>query len=117
MPKSPHSSSRRTVADLTSLREGRVAKWGGVGCFITRVREKKLLDRGIGGLSLVYDVFPGGSDCKESAYSTGDLSLIPGLGRSPGGGNDNPLQHSCLENFMDRGAWRVIVHSATKNQI
>ena len=47
------------MADLTSLREGRVAKWGGVGCFITREREKKLLDRGIGGLSLVYDVFPG----------------------------------------------------------
>ena len=42
--------------------------------------------------------FPGGSDCKESACSAGDLGLIPGLGRSPGGGHGNPLQYSCLEN-------------------
>ena len=42
--------------------------------------------------------FPGGSDGKESAYSAGDRGLIPGLGRSPGEGNDNPLQYSCLEN-------------------
>ena len=41
--------------------------------------------------------FPGGSDGKESACSTGDLGLIPGLGRSPGGGHGNPLQYSCLE--------------------
>ena len=45
--------------------------------------------------------FPGGSDGKASAYSAGDLSLIPGLGRSPGEGNGNPLQYSCLENSMD----------------
>ena len=42
--------------------------------------------------------FPGGSDGKESACNAGDLGLIPGLGRSPGGGHGNPLQHSCLEN-------------------
>ena len=42
---------------------------------------------------------------EASAYSTGDLGLIPGLGRSPGEGNGNPLQYSCLENSMDRGAW------------
>ena len=42
--------------------------------------------------------FPGGSDGKESACSMGDLGLIPGLGRSPGGGHGNPLQNSCLEN-------------------
>ena len=46
--------------------------------------------------------FPGGSDGKESACNAGDLGLIPGLGRSPGGGNDNPLQYSCLGNPMDR---------------
>ena len=51
--------------------------------------------------------FPGGSDSKESACSVGDLSSIPGSGRSPGGGNGNPLQYSCLENSMDRGAWIV----------
>ena len=44
------------------------------------------------------------------AGDTGDTGSIPGSGRSPGGGNDNPLQFSCLENPMDRGAWRAIVH-------
>ena len=48
--------------------------------------------------------FPGVSDGKESACSVGDLSSIPGWGRSPGEGNGNPLQYSCLENPMDRGA-------------
>ena len=54
-----------------------------------------------------YMGFPGGSDGKESACNT---VLIPGLGRSPGEGYGCPLQYSCLENSMDRGAWRVIVH-------
>ena len=53
---------------------------------------------------------------KESACSAGDPGLIPGLGRSSGGGGDNPLQYSCLENSMDRGAWRDIVHGITKSQ-
>ena len=48
--------------------------------------------------------FPGGSDNKASACNMGDLSSIPGLGRSPEEGNGNPLQHSCLENPMDGGA-------------
>ena len=48
--------------------------------------------------------FPGSSDGKASAYSAGDLGLIPGSGRSSGEGNGNPLQYSCLENPMDRGA-------------
>ena len=48
---------------------------------------------------------PGGSDGEESAYNVGDPGSIPGLGKSPGEGNDNPLQYSCLENPMDRGAW------------
>ena len=50
--------------------------------------------------------FPGGSDGKESACNAGDVGLIPGLGRSPGEGNGNPFQYSCLENPMDRGAWQ-----------
>ena len=49
--------------------------------------------------------FPGGSDGKASVYNPGDLGSIPGSGRFPGEGNDNPLQYSCLENPMDRGAW------------
>ena len=49
--------------------------------------------------------FPGGSDGKASVYNVRDLGSIPGLGRFPGEGNGNPLQYSCLENLMDRGAW------------
>ena len=49
--------------------------------------------------------FPGGSDGKASAYNAGDLDSNPGMGRSPGEGNGNPLQYSCLENPMDGGAW------------
>ena len=49
--------------------------------------------------------FPGGLEVKASASNTGDLGSIPGLGRSPGEGNGNPLQYSCLENPMDGGAW------------
>ena len=52
-----------------------------------------------------YRIFPGGTDGKVSAYNAGDLGLIPGSGRSPGEGNGNPLQYSCLENPMDGGTW------------
>ena len=58
--------------------------------------------------------FPGGSAGKESACQTGDEGSIPGLGRSPGKGNGNPLQCSCLENPRDSGAWRAAVHGVTK---
>ena len=51
---------------------------------------------------------------KESACNAGDVSLIPGSGRSPGEGNGNPLQYSCLGNPVDRGAWQAIVHGAAK---
>ena len=57
-----------------------------------------------------------GSDDKESACNGGDLGLIPGSGRSPGEGNGNPFQYSCLENPMDRGAWQAIVHGVAKSQ-
>ena len=59
--------------------------------------------------------FPGGSDGEESACKAGDLSSIPGLERSPGVRNGNPLQYSCLEKPMDRGAWQGIVHAVTKS--
>ena len=62
----------------------------------------------------IYD-FPGGSDGKASAYSAGDPGLIPGSGRSPGEGNGNPLQYSCLENPMDGGAWLATVHGVAKS--
>ena len=59
--------------------------------------------------------FPCGSDGKEPTRNVGDLGSVPGLGRSPGGGHGNPLQYSCLENPMDRGAWGAIVHGAAKS--
>ena len=57
---------------------------------------------------------PGGSDGKESVCNAGDLGLIPGSGRSPGKGNGNSLQYSCLENPMDRAVWQAIVHVVVK---
>ena len=57
--------------------------------------------------------FPGGSVVKNLLTNAGDMGSIPGLGRSPRGGNGNPLQYSCLENPMDRGAWRATVHGVT----
>ena len=53
--------------------------------------------------------FPGGSEDKASACHAGDPGSIPGLGRSPGEGNVYPIQYSCLDNLMDRGAWQAIV--------
>ena len=53
---------------------------------------------------------------KESACNAEDAGLIPGSGRSPGGGRDDPIQYSCLENPMDRGAWRATVHEVTKSR-
>ena len=61
--------------------------------------------------------FPGSSDGKESAFNTGDPGSISGSGRSPGEGNANPLQYSCLENSTDRGAWRATVHGITELDI
>ena len=60
--------------------------------------------------------FPGGSDGKVSAHSVGDPSLIPELGRSPGEGNGNPLQCSCLENPRDGGAWWAAVYGVAQSR-
>ena len=59
--------------------------------------------------------FPGGAEVKASACNVADLGSIPGLGRSPGEGNGNPLQYSCLENPMDRGTWWATVHGVAKS--
>ena len=73
--------------------------------------------RRIGKLGLTFiQGFPGGSDCKESACNVGDPGSIPGSGRSPREGNDSPLQDSCVENPIDRGAWWVTVHRVAKSQ-
>ena len=60
--------------------------------------------------------FPGSSEVKASACNAGDPGSIPGLGRSPGEGNGNPLQYSCLENPMDGGAWWATVHGVAKSR-
>ena len=59
--------------------------------------------------------FPGGSNCKESVCNTGDLGSIPRSGRSPGEGNGNPLQYSCYETSMDRGAQWATAHRVAKS--
>ena len=58
--------------------------------------------------------FPDGSVVKKLPANAGDVGLIPGSGRSPGKGNGNPFQYSCLENPMDRGGWQATVHGVTK---
>ena len=60
--------------------------------------------------------FPGGSDGKEFACNARDLGSVPGSGRSPGEGSCNPLQYSCLENSMDRGAWWATVLGVTESR-
>ena len=75
------------------------------------VGQGKAEGRYIFSLSSLLWAFPGGSDGKESACKAG---LIPGLGRSPREGNGNLLKYSCLENSMDRGAWRAVVHGVAK---
>ena len=59
--------------------------------------------------------FPGGSVVRNLPANAGDEGLIPGPGRTPGEGNGNPLQYSCLENPMDRGAWRATVYAVAKD--
>ena len=60
--------------------------------------------------------FLGGSDSKESACTVRDLGSIPGSKRSPGGGNGNPLQYSCLDNPINKRAWRATVYGVAKSQ-
>ena len=73
--------------------------------------ERQTLARTISATDLV---FPSGSDGKESACKAGDLGSTPGLGRSPGGGNGNRFQYSCLENPVDRGAWWATVRRGSR---
>ena len=67
-------------------------------------------------MAFVSKCIPGGSEGKVSAYNAGDPGSIPGSGRSPGEGNGNRLQFSCLENPMDRGAWQATVPGVAKSQ-
>ena len=66
--------------------------------------------------SLLPGDFPGGSDSKASVCNADEPGLNPGLGSSPGEGNGNPFQYSCLENPIDRGAWWATIHGVAKSQ-
>ena len=70
--------------------------------------------RGLGSLQRNQCDPPGGSNGKESTCNAGDPGPIPGSGRSPGEGNGNPLQYSCLENPMEKGVWWATVHEVTE---
>ena len=84
---------------------------------VFRAKKRKSVTTSTFSPFICYEVgFPGGSEDKAFAYNAGDPGSIPGLGRSPGEGNGNPLQYSCLKNPMDRGAWQATVHGVTKSQ-
>ena len=77
--------------------------------------EAQLESKLLGEIPITSDIgSPGGSEVKVSAFNVGDQGSIPGLGRSPGEGNGNLLQCSCLENPMEGGAWWATVHGITK---
>ena len=82
-------------------------------CFLSHIIFKKTSERIKIGNCVCILHFPGVSDGKESACNIGNPGSIPGSGRSPGEGNGNPLQCSCLENCMDRGGWQATVHGVT----
>ena len=100
---------------LTTCWEGYKKAWGTVsdpkGTYSINRRKTLYHKRSIWTLE---SDFPSGSDGKESACNAGDWDLIPGLRRSPGEGNGNPLQYFGLENPMDRGAWQATFHGVTK---
>ena len=94
-----------THSSILAEKSGGYSLWG-----------RRELDKMIVQLNTFTLGFPGGSDSKVSARNVGDLGSIPGLGRSPGEGNGNPLQYSCLENSMDGGAWWATVHKVMKSR-
>ena len=81
--------------------------------FLGVCQEYKVLDLFGGLIPLLAQVV---KNLPKNAGDTRDSGLIPGSGRSPGGGNDNPLQDFCLENSMDRGTWQATVYRVTKSQ-
>ena len=104
-----------TLIFLPGESQGRGAWWAAIsGIAQSRTRLKRLSSSSS---SRCYcEGFSGGSDSKESACGAGDQGSIPGSGRSPGEGNDNPLQYSSLENPMGGGVWQAAVHGVTKSR-
>ena len=91
--------------------------WWAAVCGVAQSRTRLKQPSSSSRSSKVVMGFPGSSDGKESACNVGDLRSMPGLGRPPGEGNGNPLQYSCLQKSMDRGAWRATVRGVAKSQI
>ena len=83
--------------------------------FLLRRKTMTNLDSILKSRDITLPDFPGGSDCKASTNNVGDPGSIPGLGRSPGEGNDNTLRYPCLEIPMDGGAWWATVHGIAKS--
>ena len=113
-----------------STRFKSIVLWPGMNHLVPRLFQIHLMDERPGAilsfktflsfinrLLVTITGFPGGSEFKVSAWNAGDPGSIPGLGRSPGEGNGNPLQYSCLENPMDRGAWWATVYGVAKSWI
>ena len=86
----------------------------GQGVFVACLCRSECCGSGISGQILSFMGFPGGSAVRNLPANAGDMDLIPGSGRSAGEGNGNPLQCSCLENSMDRGAWLATAHGVEK---
>ena len=91
-------------------------QWGVLGCSLHWGTQGTVVCSGVYWGTRSRAGFPGGSDGEDSADNAGDPGWIPGAGRSPGGGHGNPLQYSCLENPLDRGAWRATVHGVGKSR-
>ena len=124
--KSPRKQDKGRSEDLSEdLRQNKQHSWLSPVCIGQAQGEEKHIKGGAKALCLcpppgcaVYFgmPFPVDSEVKASACNAGDPGSIPGLGRSPGEGNGNPLQYSCLENLMDGGAWWATVHGVAKSQ-
>ena len=119
-------TNRRTCLSLSFLssrkdviRNSLAVQWLEPGAFTALAQLQSLVGEVISyklpSATHTHKKFPCSSDGKEAACSGGDLGSIPGSGRSPGEGNGNPFQYSCLENSMDRGAWQVTVYGVAQS--
>ena len=110
----PFLSKQSQIFIVFIIKQNMKLKTGSIGPCSYLLPDQKCLH--LLTVSILLDLLPGWLSSKESAYNVGDSGSIPEWGRSPGGGNGNPFQYSCLENPMDRGAQRFTVHRVAKNR-
>ena len=108
----PFSSCPQSLPASESFPMSQLFAWGGQSIGVSALA--LVLPMNIHVICGMLECFPGGAEVKASACNVGDLGLTPGSGRSPGEGDGNPLQYSCLENPMDRGAWWATVHGSQR---